>query len=224
MVGVVLTAQTRAKTGKGASRQFRRMGRVPGIIYGKGKENMMVTLDNGEFNRFLADTGVGQLVNLEVSVDDQVQSRPSLLKEVQVDPVRGDVVHVDFHEVALDEEIKTSVEIVLVDEGTGITGDGGIISHILREVEIECLPTQIPDQVNVSVAGLSIGDIITVADLDELSGAKYVTDLDETVVTVVAPSQEEVEDEDVEDEEDEDVEEADAAEGVEAAEDDETEE
>lgn len=195
MVGVVLRAQGRAVAGKGAARQIRRMGRIPGIVYGKGKDNVQVSLDAGEFNRLLATTGVGQLVNLEVVVGDEVQSRPTLLKDVQYDPVVGDVLHVDFHEVALDEPIKTFVEIVLVDEGEGTTRDGGIVSQLLREIEVECLPTNIPDQVSVNVTGLSIGDSVTVGDLEKLPGVEFITPVEEIVVTVTAPTTEVVEEE-----------------------------
>ena len=195
MVGVVLRAQGRAVAGKGAAIQIRRMGRIPGIVYGKGKDNVQVSLDAGEFNRLLATTGVGQLVNLEVVVGDEVQSRPTLLKDVQYDPVVGDVLHVDFHEVALDEPIKTFVEIVLVDEGEGTTRDGGIVSQLLREIEVECLPTNIPDQVSVNVTGLSIGDSVTVGDLEKLPGVEFITPVEEIVVTVTAPTTEVVEEE-----------------------------
>jgi len=171
------------------------MGRIPGIVYGKGKDNVQVSLDAGEFNRLLATTGVGQLVNLEVVVGDEVQSRPTLLKDVQYDPVVGDVLHVDFHEVALDEPIKTFVEIVLVDEGEGTTRDGGIVSQLLREIEVECLPTNIPDQVSVNVTGLSIGDSVTVGDLEKLPGVEFITPAEEIVVTVTAPTTEVVEEE-----------------------------
>lgn len=184
MTEATLVAKLREKTGKGEAKRLRREGRIPAVLCGPGREATVLSVDARDFFRVYEQAGTHGLVELQITNGDGGRRRV-LIKEVQQHPVRGDVVHVDFHAVALDREIETTVPVV--PEGEDLRRDDGVVQLVLREVEISCLPTRIPEAIVVNVAELAIGDIVTVGQLKAPPGVTILTDPEETVVTVTPP-------------------------------------
>lgn len=199
MTETSLTAEAREDTGKGSARRLRRSGRVPGVVYGVGQDTIAVSVAERELFRAFQQAGTHSLVDLHIAGGDNGGRHKVLIKEVQRDPVRDEFVHVDFHAVALDQEMQTAVPVDV--QGEEARTDNGVVQLVLREVNISCLPTDIPEAIPVDVSGLAIGDVVTVAQLAAPKGVTILNDPEETVVTVTPPR----------------VEEADAAEEGEAA-------
>jgi len=156
-----LNGQFRNDTGKGPANRLRSKGRVPGIIYGQGSENTPVEIDGKELNRLLRHYGESSLVGLDI--DGGVKT--VLIKEVQRDPVSRQVLHVDFQETRFDQRIKTVVPVVLVGRER-IEKEGLVLQHQLRELEIECLPRDIPKNLQVDVTSMDVGHAMTVGDVE----------------------------------------------------------
>lgn len=186
-VDKTLRARSRDTSGKGAARQLRREGFVPAVVYGHGDETKSLTLDAHDFDRLLSRIHVGTtVVELEVEGD---ASRQVLIREIQRHPVRRDVLHVDFFHIRADEKISIDVPIHLVGDAKGVD-EGGILQQVRHQLEIECLPTEIPDAFTFDVSGLEIGDSVHVGDLDT-GNVVVLTDSDLTVCSVVPPTVEE---------------------------------
>lgn len=186
-MAVKLAAQLRTKAGKGIARQLRREGRIPGVVYGGNIDAMAVSVDGATLARVEQDAGLHSLIDLQVEGEGGGSHRV-LIKELVRDPVRGELLHVDFHAVALDQEMQTVVEVVL--EGEEARSDDGVVAVVLRELNIACLPTAIPESLPVDVSELAIGDVITVGDIVPPEGVRLLNDPEEAVVTVTAPQAE----------------------------------
>lgn len=182
-----LVAEVRTGVGKGVARKLRQAKKVPGVVYGPTMEPLAVQLDRPTLERFLSSAASARLVRLEVGPE----SHTVLVKQVQRDVTRGDIIHVDFHKVRLDQEVTTAVPVVLTGE-TERTKDGGIVAQQLYELNVTCLPTAIPESIEVSTEGLSIGDSITVAQVTVPEGVTLTDDAESVVVSVVAPQAEPV--------------------------------
>lgn len=192
-----ISAQTRDEIGKGAARTARRGGRVPGVLYGHGEESVALSVDAGELQRLVHTISVDNTI-----VDLDVGGAPYkvLIRELQKHPFREEFLHIDFFHVAMDEKIHVEIPIVLSGTPTGVKNKGGVLDHQLREIEVFCLPGNIPEKVELDVSELDIGDSIHVRDVD-LPDVEILTDLDRSVVAVLAPTVIEVDEEEpVEDE------------------------
>jgi large subunit ribosomal protein L25 len=185
----LLVAESRTSTGKGVARKLRAAGRIPGVLYGKGRESRPIALDPRALERVLHQSGAGMntLIDLEMDGGQQVV----LVKELQRDPVHGLYLHADLYLVDLTQTIEVSVPLHFVGKAAG-TEFGGILDHPLREIEVECLPRAIPDQIEVDVSPLDVGDSLHVRDLVLPPGVTVTTDLDLAVASVVLPAAEEV--------------------------------
>jgi large subunit ribosomal protein L25 len=183
-----IVAEDRIGTGKGANRKLRATGRIPAIVYGRGKAARQVTLDPTPLAKMLrsAQSGINTLIDLRVGGQETVV----LVREIQRDPVSGSWIHADLFEVDLQKTIEVRVPLHIVGKPMGVE-NGGILDHPLREVEIECLPRAIPDSVEVDVSNLDVGDSIHVRDLVLPAGAKMLSDGDLAVASVVLPKAEE---------------------------------
>lgn len=209
MAHVALTARKRTEFGNGPTRRLRRQGLVPGVVYQPGSPSMAFALSERELRRALAE-GRTSVVDLTVEGD---HARPVLLKDWQLDPVRGDVLHVDFQEVDLTQEVEAPVAITLVGSSVGVR-EGGVLDQPLREVIVRALPDALPDHLELDVSELDVGDSISVEDLTAPEGVEIVTEPEIVVASVLAPT---VEEEPEEPEEGEEAEEgAEVAEGEEA--------
>ncbi|HEY7472523.1 MAG TPA: 50S ribosomal protein L25/general stress protein Ctc [Gemmatimonadota bacterium] len=185
-----ISARTREGTGKGAARTSRREGRIPGILYGHGEESVSLSVDATELQKLVHSISIeNTIVDLDMGKGEPYKV---LIREVQRHPFRDEFVHIDFFHVAMDEMIQVEIPIVLTGTPTGVKNKGGVMDHQLRELEVFCLPGNIPERVELDVSHLDIGDSIHVSDI-ELPDVEVLTDLDRSVVAVLAPTVIEVE-------------------------------
>ncbi len=188
MERVTLNAEKREKSGKGVARSLRREGFIPSILYRAG-HSLPIKINRKELASFIAATAGKQvMVNLEFPDGDK---RLALLKDYQVDPVKGELLHTDFFEVLLTEKVRVAVTVTTTGEPVGVKRDGGILQHGIREIEIECLPDKIPVQITVDVSGLELGKSIHVRDLSPGEDIKIITDPEEVIATVTSLAEEE---------------------------------
>lgn len=195
---IMLSADIREETGKGVARRLRLQGRVPAILY--GKENISISLDARETQKILSNYGVNRLLQLQMKKGKKSTEYPVLIKEVQVNPVRGDLLHLDLFEVSLDHKINISIPVVLIGQEER-PDDGLLVEQQAFEVEISCLPTQIPEKIEVDVSGLALNKPIIVGDLTPPEGVEFITPMDETLVVASVPRlevEEEAEEEETE--------------------------
>src|SRR5271170_7122114 len=171
-----LDVRTRAAAGSRAARRLRRSGRVPGVLYGGGGESVGFDADARELRLALAASGAV----LDLSVDGETPT-PVVLKEAQRDPVRGQTVHVDLLRVRLDQAINAVVplELLGVDDAPGVK-EGGVLEQITRELNVEALPTAIPESIAHDVSEMEIGDTILLGAIAAPDGVTLLDDLDET--------------------------------------------
>ena len=181
-----LAAQLRSETGKGANRQLRMAGRIPAVVYGHGEETRKLSVDAHELERLFARIHVeNTLITLDVDGGDTPVK--ALVKEIQTNPVRNQVLHVDFYMIHAGEKLNVQIPIRLTGAAPGVKA-GGILQHALDELEVRCLPDAIPERIEVDISSLEIGDSIHVSDLTVPEGVEVEVDADRTVCSVVPPT------------------------------------
>ena len=186
---VNLQVATRTDTGKGAARSLRRAGKVPGVIYGHGRAAEPVVVETAALAKMLVGISAGTTI-VDVAVDGRAPVK-ALIREIQRDALRpAEILHLDFYEVRADEQITLAVPVHLVGIPDGVRNFGGVLDHSLRELEIEVLPSDIPEHVELDVTALAIGHSLFVRDL-KIEKARILNDPDTPVCTVVAPRTEE---------------------------------
>ena len=185
---VSLSATTRQATGKGGARQSRFRGKVPAVIYGHGRAALSLELEAKALEKALHGIEPASTI-IELSVDGKTAK--TLIREIQRHPIRPDIIHVDFYEIHASEKVKLKVPVHLTGNPDGVRNAGGVLDQVTREVEIEVLPENIPDRVELDVTALKIGDSLHVRDLT-IANAKLLTEADLTIATVVPPRAEEV--------------------------------
>jgi len=189
MERTTINVEKREEVGKGAARSLRRKNMIPAVIYRAG-DSFPVQFSKKELSRFINSTaGEQTMVNLQFG---DGSSRFALMKDYQTDPATGELLHADFFEVSLTEEVKVTVHVAIIGEPVGVRRDGGILQHLLREIEVECLPDRIPGRVEVDIANLEIGQSVHVGDLKLGEGITVLTEPDAVIVNIVAPAVEEV--------------------------------
>lgn len=199
MPEIVVSAEKRTEKGKNVNRRLRVAGRIPGVVYGGKGEPMPVAVSPKEIGAVLRSaSGENTLFDLDLGGS----RRKVILKEYQVEPIKGRLLHADFYEVALDKPLEVKVHVEITGTPTGVKVQGGILDFVTRELEIECLPTDIPEKISLDVSGLELGKHIRVSDLQISDKITVLTDPEVVIVHVVAPRAEEA---------------APAAEGAEAA-------
>ena len=202
MEEIILEAEKREVTGKNKVRVLRGQGFIPAVVYSDGKNSMPIKVSRHEFLRLIHQKRIeSAVINLKVKDDSKAKGRPCMIKELQQDPVKGDIIHIDFNEISLTKAIKVNVSVVTKGESAGVKHEGGSLEHILWEIEIECLPTAIPKNIEIDVTALKIGDSIHIKDIVFPAGVKVLADADAVVLSVAAPMKEEVAVEAVEGEE-----------------------
>ncbi len=188
---VTLTAAARATRGKNEARRLRRAGQVPAVVYGGQGGDVAVMVDPIPLLRLLhSEAGLNTIVDLKV---EGGQGGSVLVKDLQLNPVTDELLHVDFLRVALDKLITVAVPVHLSGEAAGVKQQGGLVDFITREVHVECLPTAIPDRIEVDVTPLMIGDGVRLRDVTEGVTWTPVTSLDTLLVHVTASKVEEIE-------------------------------
>jgi len=191
MATVNLQGEIRTAVGKTAAKRLRRALRIPGVVYGGKQAPLPVVVNPHEL---LSALGAGEnvLINLSVGGNAGTQTRTVILKELQLDPVKGRPLHADFMEVSMERKIRVEVPLILAGEPVGVKSKGGILEQPLRQLFVECLPLNIPERIMVEVSALDIGDAVHVRDLTVGEGVRILEDTARVVASVVAPAAEEV--------------------------------
>ena len=185
-----LTVQRRTTAGTRPVRRMRRDGLIPGVVYGKSTEPLSIEINGRALTKMLQSrAGEHALVKLRMEGSGSWE-KPVLVHDVQRHPVSGHILHVDFHAVALTERLRVKVPVVLRGEAVGVKQEGGLLEHFLREVEVECLPTDIPDAIEFDVTPLTIGQTIHVRDLTPPKNTKITSDADGAIASIQRPKEE----------------------------------
>ncbi len=179
--------ETREAVGKGIARTLRRQGKIPGILYGQG-ECIALTVDPAEIRKVLhSDSGSNSLLNLSIAKGGKEMKRTAMLRDYQLDPITGAILHADLFEVALNKTLRVRVP-VAVTKGTPVgVAEGGILQHNMRELHIECLPGQIPAHITVDPSNLKINQGIHVKEVQLPAGVRILDEPELMVVSIVAP-------------------------------------
>jgi len=193
MEEIFLEVEPREETGRAKAKDLRGAGLIPAVVYAAGKKSQAIKISRSVLLRLIHQHRIeGVLINLKVKDDKKHAPRSCLIKEIQYDPVYEDIVHVDFNEISLTKAIKVNVPVAVKGEPAGVKQEGGSLEHILWEIEVECLPTNIPKDIEVDVSNLKIGDAIHIKDIVAPDGVKILNDPSAIVLSVVAPMKEEV--------------------------------
>jgi large subunit ribosomal protein L25 len=192
---VVLNVQLRENTTKGRTHQLRREGKLPGVLYGGKEGAISLIIDQKEFLKAL-HTAHGENVIISLYISDSTigHSRigekpiPVIIKEIQIDPVTRNLLHVDLYRISLREEIKVNVPIEIYGEAPGVKKTGGVLDQIVREIAVKCLPTKIPDKIICDVSSLEAGETLTVKDLKIPKGVEVLDEPGKIVVSIIAPT------------------------------------
>jgi large subunit ribosomal protein L25 len=189
MPEIVVSAEKRTEKGKNVNRRLRVAGRIPGVLYGGQKDPVPVAVSPKDISAVLRSAaGENTLFDLDLGGT----KRKVILKEYQIEPIKGRLLHADFYEVALDKALEVKVHVEVTGTPVGVKVQGGILDFVTRELEIECLPTDIPEKIVVDVSELELGKHIRVSDLKLSDKLTMLTEPDIVIVHVVAPRAEEV--------------------------------
>lgn len=188
-----MEGQLRKAVGKGPARQIRRSGKIPAVLYGRGKSQPLILDPRVVRNVILSQAGGTGLISLKVLGDGEVKDQIAVIQDYQKDPITGVILHVDLFEVQMDQPIRVKVAVHIVGETpVGVKRDKGELHQILREVHVECLPGDIPDHLEVDASALEIGQGVQVKDLQTGEAIKVFDDAELMVVNVSAPMSEAV--------------------------------
>jgi large subunit ribosomal protein L25 len=185
MEQIALNVKERDTTGKGAARSLRRAESIPAVIYRDGDASSL-TIDRKEILTFIKNTS-GEQVVVNLTYPD-ASTKLAIMKTYQVDPVRGELLHADFFEVSMAEKIKVNVHVTTVGEPVGVKRDKGVLQHGIREVEVQCLPGDIPGHLDLDITELALGHSMHVSDIVVPSGVTILAEPGEMIVSVVAPA------------------------------------
>lgn len=185
----ILEAQPRTPGTKNDARRVRRHGKVPAVVYGAGKAAVPVSVDPRQVSRILhSETGHNTVFDLTVDGE----RTKAMIVDWQYEPIKGALLHIDLKRIAMDQKLKVNVPIELVGEPAGVKQQGGILEQIAREVEVECLPGDIPNQIELNVAELVFGMVLRVADLPKNEKVRFLSDPDQPVAHIISIKEEEV--------------------------------
>ncbi|PYR98723.1 MAG: 50S ribosomal protein L25 [Acidobacteria bacterium] len=190
MAEIVVNAKDRTGRGKNAARRLRRQGFVPGVVYGGNGDNIAVSVDPKALQRVLrSEAGRNAILKLDITGKGATNA---ILKSWQVDPIKDSFLHADFYRIAMDVAIRVTVPVVAKGEARGVKVDAGILEMVLREIELECLPGDIPERIEVDVTDLGINGAARVSDLLVSAKVKVLQAPDQVVVHVVSVKEEAV--------------------------------
>ncbi len=182
-----LTVAVREEAGKGAARSMRRAGKIPAVLYGQG-ECLLLTVNPEELVKILkSHAGSTALISLTVNGAKSKPNRTALLRDYQVDPVTGSVLHADLFEISMSKPIRVKVPIKVIGGIPAGVKEGGVLHHNMRDVHVECLPAALPDHIEVDASALIIGSGIHVKEIGAREGVRFLDDPDQMVVSVAAP-------------------------------------
>jgi large subunit ribosomal protein L25 len=183
----ILEAQPREAGSKGHARRIRQGGKIPAVVYGAGKDSLSISVDPRVVSRILnSETGHNTIFDLTMSGENT----KAMIVDWQYEPIKGKLLHIDLKRIALDKVLKVSVPIELIGEAAGVKQEGGIMEQMLREVEIECLPADIPSHIDADVSQLTFGMVLRVSDLPQSDKIKFITDANQPVAHVTSVKEE----------------------------------
>jgi large subunit ribosomal protein L25 len=184
----LLEAQPRAAGNKNEARRVRRGGKIPAVVYGAGKDAMTVSVDPRQVSRILhSESGHNTIFDLTLNGGERSKA---MIVDWQYEPIKGSLLHIDLKRIAMDQKLKVMVPIELKGEAAGVKQQGGILEQMLREVEVECLPGDIPSHIEADVSELVFGKTLRVADLPHSDKFKFITDSNQPVAHVTAVKEE----------------------------------
>ena len=190
MKDLIVEVKPREQVGKNESRRLRRAGEMPAVVYGADKSPVPICVDPDRIVEILhSESGANTIFQLSLAGEER--KRHVMIKDYQVDPVEGRLIHADFLRIQMDEVIEVNVPIQFSGEATGVKLDGGILDHVTREVAVSCLPGDIPEHITIDVTSLKIGDNLTVENLPSSDRYKILSDPGQTLVVCSAPAKEE---------------------------------
>ena len=181
----VIEAQTRIPEGKNANRRIRKSGKIPAVIYGPGKEPAVLSLDPGDLKVILRSEA-GRNTIFTVNIEGAGQ-RSAMVKDYQLDPVKGKLIHADLLEIAMDRLLTLMVGVELTGEPQGVKIDGGTLDFVTRSIEIECMPADIPELIRLDISALKINDYIRAKDINLGDKVRILTEPDVVIVTIAPP-------------------------------------
>ncbi|HZC23768.1 MAG TPA: 50S ribosomal protein L25 [Candidatus Binatia bacterium] len=183
----VLEAQPRQAGTKNDAKRVRRDGKIPAVVYGAGKDSLSISVDPRVVTRILnSETGHNTIFDLTMDGE----KTKAMIVDWQYEPIKGRLLHIDLKRIALDKVLTVSVPIFLVGEAAGVKQEGGIMEQMLREVEVECLPADIPSHIDADVAHLTFGKVLRVSDLPKSDKIKFLTDANQPVAHVTSVKEE----------------------------------
>src|SRR5438128_8790043 len=183
----LLEAQPRTPGNKNEARRVRRGGKIPGVVYGAGKNALSVSLDPRQVSRILhSASGHNTIFDLAVDGD----RTKAMIVDWQYEPIKGSLLHIDLKRIAMDQKLTVMVPIVLKGEAVGVKQQGGILEQVTRELEIECLPSDIPSQIDADVSELVFGKVMRVSDLPHSEKLRFLTDENQPVAHVISIKEE----------------------------------
>jgi large subunit ribosomal protein L25 len=196
---IELQATVRKSVGNGPARVLRRAGQIPAVLYGRKIEPVLLSVNTKDLEQILKKGSFGQFILNLVIQNGKKMTKPAIIKELQTHPVSGSLIHIDFYEVDMKRQIKVMVPVVTTGKAAGIE-EGGLLNIVRRELEVFCLPGDIPEAIEIDISELGIGDSIHIEDVPLGENVEVSADVNFTVVTVLSPK---VEEEVVEEEEEE---------------------
>src|SRR6266849_3362689 len=184
-----IEAQVRSEEsrGKNEARRLRVSGKIPAVVYGAKKDTVAVSVDPKEISRILqSETGHNTIFDLKLGNENT----KAMIVDWQYEPIKGKLMHIDMKRIAMDQKLRVKVPIQLAGVPEGVKTQGGILEQVLREVEIECLPTNIPKSIDADVTALVFGEVLRVSDLPHAADMKFLTDENQTVAHITAVKEE----------------------------------
>jgi large subunit ribosomal protein L25 len=185
----LLEAQPRDSGTKNDARRVRRSGKIPAVVYGAGKQTTAVSVDPRQVSRIL-HSATGHNTVFDLALDGE--RAKAMIVDWQYEPIKGSLLHIDLKRIAMDKKLRVNVPIELVGEPAGVKQQGGILEQIAREVEVECLPGDIPNQIELNVSELVFGVVLRVSDLPKNDKIKYLSDPEQPVAHIITIKEEEV--------------------------------
>ena len=198
---IELKTKIRTTTGNGPARRLRMSGQIPAVVYGPKTEPVLLSVNKSDLELLFKKGGIGQVVlNLVIQKNGETLTMPAMIKELQTHPVSRNFIHIDFYEIKMDQKITAKIPVVTTGIAKGVEL-GGVLQIIRRELEVECLPLEVPESIEIDVSDLDIGDSIHVGKISLEGEIEILEDDNYTVVTMLSPKLEEEEEEPEEEEE-----------------------
>jgi large subunit ribosomal protein L25 len=196
---IELIASVRKSTGNGPARVLRRAGQIPAVLYGPKTDPVLLSVNTKDLELILKKSSFGQLILNLVIQNGQKVTKAAMIKELQTHPLSGNLIHIDFYEVDMKRQIKVMIPVVITGKSVGVE-EGGMLNIVRRELEVFCLPGDIPESIEIDISEMAMGDSIHLEDVPLGENVEVAADVNYTVVTVLTPK---VEEEEVAEEEEE---------------------